>query len=368
MKISYLMSAVAAACAAAPAFAYPEAKDELAVNSQAESRLVVNEKAHLNAEGEKRSRHVLQHDDGFFESGPNLSSTALRYSKHGRRRTTHSTPTEQKYQKPYSNGEGSASQHYGNGEGQSPNHQHHGNNEEGNYNHQGSGGYGGGHSHNGGNGEGRGSEHHYYGEHYLYGEGQSRSSKSSSSYAPSDAPSTMPSDSPSSEPSSEPSKEPTLSQAPSSQPSDQPSISQVPSQIPSTPPTIAPSVSSAPTGPVMSYSTNHTFSILDILGGFDGSTFGPAGAIQDPTILCGAPGSTAPGPCPDPVMDKDGNMLFPIDSEFGFNTLDFVGGQRLVRDDDYLEGFAGDLADGSGVSISNTATKTYKVGFFICVF
>jgi len=179
MKISYLMSAVAAACAAAPAFAYPEAKDELAVNSQAESRLVVNEKAHLNAEGEKRSRHVLQHDDGFFESGPNLSSTALRYSKHGRRRTTHSTPTEQKYQKPYSNGEGSASQHYGNGEGQSPNHQHHGNNEEGNYNHQGSGGYGGGHSHNGGNGEGRGSEHHYYGEHYLYGEGQSRSSKSS---------------------------------------------------------------------------------------------------------------------------------------------------------------------------------------------
>jgi len=128
------------------------------------------------------------------------------------------------------------------------------------------------------------------------------------------------------------------------------------------PPTLAPtpppmlSVTGIPTV----YETTHLFSIADIMGGFDGSTFGSAGAKQDTTILCGAPGSTASGVCPPPLTDKDGTVLYPIDSEFRFDVLDFVSGKRLTRDDNWLEGFAGNVA-GGGLKISNVGTSTYKV-------
>jgi len=107
------------------------------------------------------------------------------------------------------------------------------------------------------------------------------------------------------------------------------------------------------------YERTHVFSIDDVMGGFDGSTFGSAGAEQNTTIICGAPGSTATGECP-PTISDDGTTLYPIDSEFGFNVLDFVGGQRLIRDDNWLEGFAGNI-EGGGVKIANVGTSTYKV-------
>lgn len=108
----------------------------------------------------------------------------------------------------------------------------------------------------------------------------------------------------------------------------------------------------------------HTFSVRDIMGGFDGSTFGPNGATQDALIICGIVGGAG---CPDgiaPIVDKQGTTLYPIDSEFGYYVVDFVGAQGKMRDGDYLEGFAGDIVENGeiiGIKISNAATLTYKV-------
>ena len=107
----------------------------------------------------------------------------------------------------------------------------------------------------------------------------------------------------------------------------------------------------------------HVFSINDVMGGFDGSTFGPQGIVQDGTILC-IPGVTQVS-CPvAPIVDKEGVTLYPIDSEFGFDVVDFLGAQARVRNNDYLEGFAGDIKDGDtviGVKIANQETDFFKV-------
>jgi hypothetical protein len=65
------------------------------------------------------------------------------------------------------------------------------------------------------------------------------------------------------------------------------------------------------------------------------------------------------GSCPPPKTDKDGTILYPIDNEFGFNVVDFLGGQQLTRDNNHEEGFAGNIA-GAGVKISNVGTSTYR--------
>lgn len=110
------------------------------------------------------------------------------------------------------------------------------------------------------------------------------------------------------------------------------------------------------------HTANHTFSINDIQGGFDG-----ARVIEDPTIMCGAPIVGSPACEPDdtqPVTDSDGVTLYPIDSEFGFNVVDFLGAQEKAPNRDYAEGWAGDIFDGAdqiGVKVSNAATAFYKV-------
>ena len=113
--------------------------------------------------------------------------------------------------------------------------------------------------------------------------------------------------------------------------------------------------------PVLAYNSPvHVFSINDVQGGFSGSTFGPAGAIQDTSIICGVAGGAG---CPDgigPVTDKSGVTLYPVDSEFGYYVVDFLGAVQKVRDNDYLEGFVGNIPEG-GIMISNAATDTYKV-------
>ncbi|PLW82509.1 hypothetical protein CWI75_12220 [Kineobactrum sediminis] len=119
----------------------------------------------------------------------------------------------------------------------------------------------------------------------------------------------------------------------------------------------------------------HVFSIQDLQSGFDGSTFGPAGAAQDPDAICGLPGGTACPATTDPATglplvapftDKDGVILYPVDSEFGFEVVDFLGAQAKTREAprDYQEGFVGNIFDGAevvGIKISNFATDTYKV-------
>ena len=111
----------------------------------------------------------------------------------------------------------------------------------------------------------------------------------------------------------------------------------------------------------------HVFSINDVQGGFDGSTFGPidltGAATQDTNIICDL-GTTA---CPDdnqPFLDKSGVMLYPVDSEFGFYVVDFLGAQGKSRDGDYMEGFVGNIVDAGvqvGIQVSNAPTLKYKV-------
>jgi hypothetical protein len=114
----------------------------------------------------------------------------------------------------------------------------------------------------------------------------------------------------------------------------------------------------------------HVFSIEDVQGGFDGSTYGPSGAIQRPEIFCGLPGSPdcpvdADGePLVEPIVDKEGVTLYPIDSQFGFYVVDFVGAQEKHYDGDYMEGWAGNITDGDtvvGIKVSNAVTDVYKV-------
>ena len=118
-------------------------------------------------------------------------------------------------------------------------------------------------------------------------------------------------------------------------------------------------------GSVMAYdSPVHVFSINDVMGGFDGSTFGsPYGTSIDDTIICDL-GSV---PCPadnGPVIDKAGVTLYPVDSEYGFYVVDFLGAEGKVRDFDYMEGFVGNIEDAGfqiGIKIANAPTLKYKV-------
>jgi hypothetical protein len=117
----------------------------------------------------------------------------------------------------------------------------------------------------------------------------------------------------------------------------------------------------------------HVFSIDDLQTDFDGSTYGDGGLQSDPTAICGLPGGVAcPGdldpatglPYVAPFTDKQGVMLYPVDSEFGFHVVDFLGAQPKQRDNDYREGFVGNIQEGGevvGVKVSNAATDTYKV-------
>jgi hypothetical protein len=117
-------------------------------------------------------------------------------------------------------------------------------------------------------------------------------------------------------------------------------------------------------GSVLAYESDpHVFSVNDVMGGFGGNTFGPNGAVQDNTIIC----DLGPVPCPEdngPVVDKAGVTLYPVDSEFGYYIVDFVGAQGKARDGDYMEGYVGNIEENGvviGIKVSNAATETYKV-------
>ena len=134
----------------------------------------------------------------------------------------------------------------------------------------------------------------------------------------------------------------------------------------------------------------HVFSIDDVQGDFLGNTYGgtvtSGGTIPaDKSILCDAPGSTVScpigiGPITDTKLVGQPITLYPVDSEFGYQVIDFLGAAQKTRDDDYLEGFVGNVISGfptgavidgvmvnfspaitGGVAVSNAATETYKV-------
>ncbi len=112
-------------------------------------------------------------------------------------------------------------------------------------------------------------------------------------------------------------------------------------------------------GQALAFESEHVFSINDVMGGFDGTTYGPGGAAQDTSIICGLPGGAACGDI-KPIEDKSGVTLYPVDSEFGYYIVDFLGAQGKVRDYDYAEGFVAN-EPGGGIRVSNAATLKYKV-------
>lgn len=109
----------------------------------------------------------------------------------------------------------------------------------------------------------------------------------------------------------------------------------------------------------------HVFSINDVMGGFDGTTFGTEPVDPDTgySVICDV-GYTS---CPEdngPVVDKQGVTLYPVDSEFGFYVVDFLGAEGKVRDGDYREGFVGNIEENGvqvGIKIANAPTLKYKV-------
>jgi hypothetical protein len=126
----------------------------------------------------------------------------------------------------------------------------------------------------------------------------------------------------------------------------------------------------AAAGPVQAYkSPIHTFSPRDVMGGFDGTTYkdteNKTGLPLLNTIFCDTTRSGVPCPEDRPrITDKDGTVLYPIDSQFGFYVADFLGAQQKEYDGDYAEGYAGSIRRENqrvGVRISNSSTDTYKV-------
>jgi len=104
-------------------------------------------------------------------------------------------------------------------------------------------------------------------------------------------------------------------------------------------------------------SPTHIFSIDDITGTFSGLTF-----ADDPGFL------DLTGSVVTPYIDKDGNELYGIDSEFGFYVNDFLGADQKVLDGDYAEGFAGNILDPSdstsviGLALRNAETDVFRSG------
>ncbi|RBI84900.1 hypothetical protein DRV85_09505 [Rhodosalinus halophilus] len=104
-------------------------------------------------------------------------------------------------------------------------------------------------------------------------------------------------------------------------------------------------------------STIHVFSLDDIAATFGGLTF-----ADDPTNVDTAAAVVTP------YEDKDGNLLYGVDSEFGFYVQDFVGAEQKVLDGDFGEGFAGNIYDETdptqivGLALRNSPTEIFKSG------
>ncbi|MEZ5573867.1 MAG: hypothetical protein R3E64_17910 [Halioglobus sp.] len=122
------------------------------------------------------------------------------------------------------------------------------------------------------------------------------------------------------------------------------------------------------------YGTVHTFSINDLQATTKGKTFGiegtygASGIINTPTAICGTGLPTTPS-CPEdgpqPFTDKEGIRLYPVNSNFGFDVVDFLGAQEKdYTDGIFEEGFVGNIKNGDtivGIKVSNSETDTYKV-------
>ncbi|HAX21923.1 MAG TPA: hypothetical protein DCY64_16805 [Hydrogenophaga sp.] len=103
------------------------------------------------------------------------------------------------------------------------------------------------------------------------------------------------------------------------------------------------------------FTSTHVFSTADVTGTFDGLTQGTVGdgtPVVDFTAV--------------PEITQEGVLLYPINSEFGYNVTDFVGAveKDFVLDPAYEEGWVGDLTGAGGeqlgLVISNSPTDSFK--------
>jgi len=123
-------------------------------------------------------------------------------------------------------------------------------------------------------------------------------------------------------------------------------------------------------------SEDFVLSLDNVLGDFEGNTFGDdaLSAVIGPIVDLAAPVEDPENPDPPDydgpvraILDKEGNLLSPIDSTFGSMVTDFEGATPKVRDAIYTEGWAGNLygEDGhtiTGLTISNAKTEIFKAG------
>ncbi|WP_421907476.1 hypothetical protein [Mameliella sp.] len=110
----------------------------------------------------------------------------------------------------------------------------------------------------------------------------------------------------------------------------------------------------SPTITTPTYTTTHIFSTADVTGTYDGLTQGDILPGDAPIVDFTAA----------PMVTKDGIMLYPVDSEFGFYVTDFVVAEDKIRDFDYGEGWVGDLTGPAGeqlgIVVSDAATDTFR--------
>lgn len=103
------------------------------------------------------------------------------------------------------------------------------------------------------------------------------------------------------------------------------------------------------------FTSTHVFSSADITVTYDGDT---VGEIADPLSVYDTTGANGT------KTTKEGTVLYPIDSEFGFYVTDFVEAVDKVLDGDYAEGWAGDLKGAGGEQIglvlSDSPTDSFK--------
>ena len=117
---------------------------------------------------------------------------------------------------------------------------------------------------------------------------------------------------------------------------------------------------------VIYLSPPHVFSMDDILGDFDGTTY-----AEDPSIVCMATSCSGEQSFVD---SKTQITLYPIDNEFGFEVTDFLGADQKVRDGIYEEGWVGEIVGEEivldtgetvfldGVLVSNQSVSLLKAG------
>jgi hypothetical protein len=120
----------------------------------------------------------------------------------------------------------------------------------------------------------------------------------------------------------------------------------------------------AAVGPVTTYtSPTHTFTLDDVIGNALGET-----DADNPNVIKDGDSTETLVGGEDPITAKDGSgVLYPINSEFGFDVKDFVGATPKTFDGTAEEGWVGAFTDdnGSGLQFSDADTATLKSGNLI---